>query len=252
MTHAFFKGLLFLAAGSVIHAMGGDQEMPHMGGLRSKIPITFWTMFIATFAIAGIPGFAGFFSKDEILEAARYLNPFGRSGTDRVAGLSLRSNVPPHLLDVFGKPRRRRAQRGRPRPPHIDDGAAHFPRYPLDRWRMGAAPHLVARPRKISKIPASGLRPCTRPPATAGADRPAKTEGPARSCSALTAGLIIALAIAPGLVALHLEPAAPKNRLHASAPVQLVLHKSHLDEIYNAPISHRCLDLAGTPSARIG
>jgi NADH-quinone oxidoreductase subunit L len=71
MTHAFFKGLLFLSAGSVIHAMGGDQEMPHMGGLRSKIPITFWCMFIATFAIAGIPGFAGFFSKDEILEAAR-------------------------------------------------------------------------------------------------------------------------------------------------------------------------------------
>ena len=71
MTHAFFKGLLFLSAGSVIHAMGGDQEMPHMGGLRSKIPITFWCMFIATFAITGIPGFAGFFSKDEILEAAR-------------------------------------------------------------------------------------------------------------------------------------------------------------------------------------
>src|ERR1700723_3778714 len=71
MTHAFFKGLLFLAAGSVIHAMGGDQEMPHMGGLRTKIPITFWFMFIATLAIAGIPGFAGFFSKDEILEAAR-------------------------------------------------------------------------------------------------------------------------------------------------------------------------------------
>ena len=71
MTHAFFKGLLFLAAGSVIHAMGGDQEMPHMGGLRTKIPITFWTMFIATFAIAGIPGFAGFFSKDAILEAVK-------------------------------------------------------------------------------------------------------------------------------------------------------------------------------------
>jgi NADH-quinone oxidoreductase subunit L len=70
MTHAFFKGLLFLAAGSVIHAMNGDQEMGHMGGLRTKIPVTFWTMFIATLAIAGIPGFAGFFSKDEILDAA--------------------------------------------------------------------------------------------------------------------------------------------------------------------------------------
>ena len=71
MTHAFFKGLLFLAAGSVIHAMGSDQEMFHMGGLRKKIPITFWTMFAATLAIAGAPGFAGFFSKDEILEATR-------------------------------------------------------------------------------------------------------------------------------------------------------------------------------------
>src|SRR5579862_6191114 len=70
MTHAFFKGLLFLAAGSVIHAMGGEQDMMKMGGLRKKIPITYWTMLIATLAIAGIPGFAGFFSKDEILEAA--------------------------------------------------------------------------------------------------------------------------------------------------------------------------------------
>jgi len=67
MTHAFFKGLLFLAAGSVIHAVGGEQDMRKMGGLRSKIPWTFWTMTAGTLAIAGIPGFAGFFSKDEIL-----------------------------------------------------------------------------------------------------------------------------------------------------------------------------------------
>jgi NADH-quinone oxidoreductase subunit L len=67
MTHAFFKGLLFLAAGSVIHAVGGEQDMRKMGGLRSKIPVTFWTMTAGTLAIAGIPGLAGFFSKDEIL-----------------------------------------------------------------------------------------------------------------------------------------------------------------------------------------
>ncbi len=67
MTHAFFKGLLFLAAGSVIHAVGGEQDMRKMGGLRKHIPVTFWTMTIATLAIAGIPPFAGFFSKDEIL-----------------------------------------------------------------------------------------------------------------------------------------------------------------------------------------
>ena len=67
MTHAFFKGLLFLAAGSVIHAVGGEQDMRKMGGLRSYIPWTFLTMGIATLAIAGIPPFAGFWSKDEIL-----------------------------------------------------------------------------------------------------------------------------------------------------------------------------------------
>ncbi len=67
MTHAFFKACLFLGAGSVIHALGGEQDIRKMGGLRTRIPITFWTFAIATAAIAGIPGLAGFFSKDEIL-----------------------------------------------------------------------------------------------------------------------------------------------------------------------------------------
>jgi NADH-quinone oxidoreductase subunit L len=75
MTHAFFKGLLFLAAGSVIHAMGGEQDMRNMGGLRKQIPLTFWTMFIATLAIVGAPGFSGFFSKDEILNEAQHVSP---------------------------------------------------------------------------------------------------------------------------------------------------------------------------------
>jgi NADH-quinone oxidoreductase subunit L len=75
MTHAFFKGLLFLAAGSVIHAMGGEQDMRKMGGLRKKIPVTFWTMFMATLAITGAPGFSGFFSKDEILNEAQRVSP---------------------------------------------------------------------------------------------------------------------------------------------------------------------------------
>jgi NADH-quinone oxidoreductase subunit L len=67
MTHAFFKGLLFLAAGSVIHGVGGEQDMRRMGGLRQYMPWTFATMGIATLAIAGIPPLAGFWSKDEIL-----------------------------------------------------------------------------------------------------------------------------------------------------------------------------------------
>jgi NADH-quinone oxidoreductase subunit L len=67
ITHAFFKALLFLGAGSVIHAMSDEQDIRSMGGLRKKLPVTFLTFLIATIAISGIPPFAGFFSKDEIL-----------------------------------------------------------------------------------------------------------------------------------------------------------------------------------------
>ena len=69
-THAFFKALLFLGSGSVIHAMSGEQDMRKMGGLRAKIPVTFWTFLVGTLAIAGIPFLAGFYSKDEILLGA--------------------------------------------------------------------------------------------------------------------------------------------------------------------------------------
>jgi NADH-quinone oxidoreductase subunit L len=75
MTHAFFKALLFLGAGSVIHAMNNEQDMHKMGGLLKKMPVTGWTMAIGTLAIAGIPPLAGFWSKDEILGSA-----FARGG----------------------------------------------------------------------------------------------------------------------------------------------------------------------------
>jgi NADH-quinone oxidoreductase subunit L len=79
LTHAFFKALLFLAAGSVIHALSGEQDMRKMGGLRKRIPVTFWTMTMGVFAISGIPPFAGFFSKDEILyQAFASPNPLGK------------------------------------------------------------------------------------------------------------------------------------------------------------------------------
>jgi NADH-quinone oxidoreductase subunit L len=71
MTHAFFKALLFLGAGSVIHALGGEQDMRRMGGLRKAVPWTYATLLVATLAISGTPGFSGFFSKEEILLAAR-------------------------------------------------------------------------------------------------------------------------------------------------------------------------------------
>jgi len=74
MTHAFFKALLFLGSGSVIHAMAGEQDMRRMGGLKKYLPVTYATMFIGTLAIAGIPPFSGFFSKDEILYRAFVAN----------------------------------------------------------------------------------------------------------------------------------------------------------------------------------
>jgi NADH-quinone oxidoreductase subunit L len=77
MTHAYFKSLLFLAAGSVMHAMRGELDMRKMGGLRAKLKITHATFLVATLAISGVPMFSGFFSKDEILAGA-YEGPLGR------------------------------------------------------------------------------------------------------------------------------------------------------------------------------
>jgi NADH-quinone oxidoreductase subunit L len=76
MTHAFFKALLFLGAGSVIHALSGEQDLRMMGGLRKKIPVTFVTLFCAAIAIAGVPPFSGFMSKDAILLAAHHHHPW--------------------------------------------------------------------------------------------------------------------------------------------------------------------------------
>jgi NADH-quinone oxidoreductase subunit L len=73
-THAFFKALLFLGAGSVIVALHHEQDMRNMGGLKKYMPITYWTAFIGTLALIGFPGFSGFFSKDSIIEAVHYSN----------------------------------------------------------------------------------------------------------------------------------------------------------------------------------
>ena len=89
-THAFFKALLFLAAGSVIHGMQGEQDIRNMGGLRKYLPITFFVFFVGVLAISGIPPFAGFFSKDEILAKAFEHSPV-------VYGLALLTS----LLTVF-------------------------------------------------------------------------------------------------------------------------------------------------------
>ncbi|MCX8027832.1 MAG: NADH-quinone oxidoreductase subunit L [Thermodesulfovibrionales bacterium] len=77
-THAYFKALLFLGAGSVMHAMAGELDIQKMGGLKKYMPVTYWTFLIASLSIAGIPGLAGFFSKDEILWLAYNAGPVGK------------------------------------------------------------------------------------------------------------------------------------------------------------------------------
>ncbi len=166
-THAFFKALLFLGAGSVIHAMSGEQDMRNMGDLHRRIPITHWTMFIATFAIAGIPPFAGFFSKDEILwqawssEGGAYrllwLVGYATALDDRVL------HVPPDVPH-FSRPAAHEPRGGTsyPRIPEIDDRATDRS-CPLRGQRRMAG--LAAQPgwiESLREIPGAGLRPRSR------------------------------------------------------------------------------------------
>ena len=108
LTHAIFKALLFLGAGSVIHGMGGIQNLQKMGGLRKKMPWTFWTFLMATLAISGIPGFSGFFSKDMILEAVWHYPTYGKIlwGVGLItAGLTSFYMYRLLILTFFGKAR---------------------------------------------------------------------------------------------------------------------------------------------------
>jgi NADH-quinone oxidoreductase subunit L len=240
MTHAFFKGLLFLAAGSVIHAMGGDQEMPHMGGLRSKIPITFWTMFIATFAITGIPGFAGFFSKDEILDAARsgpnaniWLWLLGLIG----AGLTSFYMFRLIFLTFFGKPR-------------YDEHEVHVHESPRNMTvpliflailsTVGgwvAAPHLVGGTDYFEKF----LHPVFTAYAPAAAETAAEAAEPA---GMMLLHALIGWPVVVALVGLLVawwfylkSPQTPKKLAESlRAPYALLLHKYYVDELYNAAI----------------
>ena len=142
MTHGFFKGLLFLGSGSVIHAVEDEQDMRHMGGLSKKIPITYVTMLIGSIAIAGIPPLAGFFSKDEILgEAFKF-------GFYWVWGIGLFVamhdgvlHVPAHGPDVLGRlPRPEGAVGQDPRVAEDHDGPADPARHPVGLARPAARP----------------------------------------------------------------------------------------------------------------
>jgi NADH-quinone oxidoreductase subunit L len=103
MTHAFFKALLFLGAGSVIHGLSGEQDLRHMGGLRKAMPVTFITLGIASLAISGFPFFSGFFSKDAILAAAYESAPWMFWTGAATAGVTAFYVFRAYFLAFFGK-----------------------------------------------------------------------------------------------------------------------------------------------------
>ncbi len=109
MTHAFFKALLFLGAGSVIHALSGEQDLRHMGGLRKSMPITFITLGVASLAISGFPFFSGFFSKDAILSAAYAHAPWMFWVGAFTAGMTAFYVFRAYFLAFFGTYRGRRS-----------------------------------------------------------------------------------------------------------------------------------------------
>ena len=161
MTHAFFKALLFLGSGSVIHAMGGEQDMRRMGGLKKYLPVTFATMMIGTLAIAGIPPLVRFFSKDEILFRAflHEQGDLGARGRHRVHDRVL--HVPPDGDDVLRRlsrsgvgngvawPRWRRPPAhgvAHPADPHAH-GQAHKDDHEVSHGRRSRTTTMAARPR---------------------------------------------------------------------------------------------------------
>jgi NADH-quinone oxidoreductase subunit L len=234
MTHAFFKGLLFLAAGSVIHAMGGEQDMRKMGGLRQKIPVTFWTMFMATLAIAGAPGFSGFFSKDEILNEAQRVSPVLWGLGVLTAGLTAFYMFRLLFLTFFGKQR-------------YDEHHVHVHESPKNMtvplivlailsvcggWM--AAPQLVGGINHFQQFLAPVLSTGTEPATTA-----AESTGGNEILQALTGAPVIA-----GLIGFLLawwlyikSPGTPKKIAASfSALYKLLSGKYFIDELYLAVI----------------
>jgi NADH-quinone oxidoreductase subunit L len=234
MTHAFFKGLLFLAAGSVIHAMGGEQDMRKMGGLRKKIPVTFWTMFMATLAIAGAPGFSGFFSKDEILLEAQRVSPVLWGLGVLTAGLTSFYMFRLLFLTFFGKQR-------------YDDHKVHVHESPESMtipliilailavcggWM--AAPQFIGGVNHFEQFLAPVLAPSAEPARAA-----TESSGGNEILQALVGAPVIA-----GLIGFLLawwlyikSPQTPKSLAASlSGPYKLLSGKYFIDELYQAVI----------------
>ena len=232
LTHAFFKALMFLGAGSVIHAMSNEQDLRRMGGLRKALPITFFTFLIGCLAISGIPPFAGFFSKDEILshayEHSKALWAVGLLTAFLTAFYMFRLL----FLAFFGEFRGTEAQRQ-----HLHESPASMTLPLVVLALLAAVGGFMGAPMLVGKhYLADYLNPIFTYsqrllPAAFGAAPDHGTEL-----------LLMGLSVAAGVLGIGLayvqyvaraqrpaEDAAPR-----SAPESLVYHKYYIDELYNA------------------
>jgi len=250
MTHAFFKGLLFLAAGSVMHALGGEQDMRNMGGLRKKIPGTFWTMTAGTFAISGIPPLAGFFSKDEILWQA-YASPRG-SWVYWLLGLITAFMTSFYMfrlwfLTFFGEYRGDRPEaHAQPAPGsggHAHDGHGHIhdsPKVMLIPMMILAVLSVVGGWVSYHHTFENFLAPVFRDagPTLAAEAHPPSGEAPAEEGGGET--LLMVISVAAAAAGFYLawllyqrRPELPKQiARRIEGLYQTVLHKYYVDELY--------------------
>ena len=238
MTHAFFKALLFLAAGSVIHAMGGEQDMNRMGGLSKKIRWTYLTMLTATLAIAGFPPFAGFFSKDSILLSAFQSEYGGRNVGYTLYAFGLVTALLTSfymfrliLLTFHGKPR-------------YDEHHVHVHESPnsmLAPLMILAVLSLVGGWFAAPAFVPEGTDYFTKflQPAFGGVEA-AGVEAGARSLELWLAGIAVAIALAGALFAywLYLKRPEKADRLAKSLKpaYTTLLNKFYVDELYAAVV----------------
>jgi NADH-quinone oxidoreductase subunit L len=210
VTHAFFKALLFLGAGSVIHALSGEQDMRNMGGLRKKIPITFWTMVCAWVAISGVPPFAGFFSKDAILLAAYGHSPAIYWIGVVTAGLTAFYVSRAMFMTFFGSYR----------------GKAHAHESPAVMWvPLAVLAALSLAGGWLFPIPAflKAMFPAVE-----------EAENPMLMYISVFAGLA---GIALAYLMYVLKPGTADSLAQTfKAPYQLIYHKYFVDEIYDATV----------------
>ncbi len=250
-THAFFKALLFLGSGSVIHAMSGQQDMRFMGALRDKIPTTFRTMFVGSLAIAGIPGLAGFFSKDEILWQTAS-SPLG-SQLLYLVGLGTAALTAFYMwrmmfLTFYGEPRMDAHTAA-----HVHESPAVMT-VPLMVLAAGSVlVGWLGVPKVFSALPSffhsfeHWLAPVTAPALMAAHDAHAEHHDHAALEWGLMA-LSVAIALAGIAVArwMYLLRSGLPDRVQTAAPAlyRILWNKWYLDDIYNA-VFVRGLSLGG-------